>query len=76
MREPEFLLFASDATLTALSGGGLLAIALAALLAERRRNRRAHIDAVGCMPWTGVFFVAFFTGIVLLALAVKAWAGS
>ena len=76
MHVPHALVFASDATLIGITGAGLLLIALAALLAERRRARRARIDAVGCMPWTGVFFVAFFAGVLLLALAVKGWAGS
>jgi hypothetical protein len=73
---PHALVFASDATMAGVIGAALLLIAVAALLAERRRARRARIDAVGCMPWTGVFFVAFFAGVVLLALAIRGWAGS
>jgi len=73
MAEPDFLLFASDATLAALAGGALLAIAVVSALAERRRLRRRHIDAVGFMPWTTVFFLAFFPGVILLALAGKGW---
>ena len=73
MREPDFLLFASDATLLALWGGGLLLIALGAYLGERRRMRRKHIDAVGWVPWTTLFFVAFFCGVVLLAVAAAGW---
>jgi len=73
MAVPDFLLFASDATLSALAGGALLALAAASALAERRRLRRQRIDAVGCMPWTAVFFLAFFPGVLLLALAGKGW---
>ena len=73
MAEPNFLLFASDATLAALAGGALIAIASVAALAERRRLRRRHIDAVGFMPWTTVSFLSFFPGVVLLALAAKGW---
>ena len=71
MAEPNFLLFASDATLAALAGGALLGLAVFSALAERRRLRRRHIDAVGFMPWTTVFFLAFFPGVILLALAGK-----
>jgi hypothetical protein len=73
MDEPDFLLFASDATLAGLAGGALLLLALAATLAERKRVRRSRIDAVGCMPWTAMFFLTFFPGVILLAVAVKGW---
>ena len=73
MREPDFLLFASDATLIGLWGAGLLLVALAAYLGERRRMRRKAIDAVGYVPWTTVFFIAFFCGTVLLAIAAMGW---
>ena len=75
MKEPEFLLFASDATVAALAGGVLLLLAAVSALAERRRLRRERIDAVGFMPWTAVFFLAFFPGVTLLALGVKGWLG-
>jgi hypothetical protein len=73
MKEPDFLLFASDATLAALAGCLLLALAVTSVVAERRRLRRKRIDAVGCMPWTAVFFLAFFPGVTLLALGVMGW---
>lgn len=73
MHEPDFLLFASDATLAGLAGGASLLLAAAAVLAERRRVRRTRIDAVGCMPWTAVFFLSFFAGVALLAMAAKGW---
>ena len=73
MDEPDFLLFASDATLVALAGGALLLIALAAFAGERRRMRRKRIDAVGFVPWTNLFFVTFFCGAVLMAIAVTGW---
>lgn len=75
MEEPEFLLFASDATLFGLAGMALLSIAAVAFFAERRRVRRAAIDAVGCMPWTTVFVLGFFCGAILLVFAVKGWLG-
>ena len=73
MEEPDFLLFASDATLLGLAAGVLLLVAAYAGFAERRRVRRKAIDAVGWVPWLTVFFLAFFPGVILLALAVKGW---
>ncbi|MBT2134258.1 hypothetical protein KK137_07940 [Croceibacterium sp. LX-88] len=73
MDEPEFLLFASDATLMGLTGGALLLVALAAMVAERRRQKRKHVDAVGCMPWTTLFFLCFFPGAILMWMALKGW---
>lgn len=73
MPEPDFLLFASDATWLGLGSGVLLTVAAIGWLAERRRNRRKTIDAVGCMPWTTLSFLTLFGGIVLLSLAVKGW---
>jgi hypothetical protein len=73
MHEPAFLLFASDATLVGLSGGASLVIAVIALLGERRRLRRKHIDAVGWMPWTTLSVVATFAGLSLLAMAAMGW---
>jgi hypothetical protein len=73
MHEPDFLLFASDATLAGVAGGALLLFAVAAAFAERRRLRRKHIDAVGCMPWTALFLLAFFAGVTLMALAGMGW---
>jgi hypothetical protein len=73
MKEPDFLLFASDATFAALAGGALLLLAAFSVVAERRRLRRRRIDAVGFMPWTAVFLLAFFPGVTLLALGVIGW---
>ena len=73
MEEPDFLLFASDATLAGLAGGALLLVALWSAVAERRRLRRARIEAVGFMPWTTVFFLSIFPGVTLVAMAVKGW---
>ena len=76
MKEPDFLLFASDATLIGLAGGALLLIALAAALGDRRRMRRKRIDAVGWMPWRDVAALSLFAGFVLLAVAATGWLGS
>ena len=73
MHEPAFLLFASDATLVGIAGGGLLLVALVSYLGDRKRARRKHIDAVGWIPWTTLSFLALFGGVVLLSFAVKGW---
>jgi hypothetical protein len=71
VRLHEFLIFASDAEITALWGGGLLVLAAFASLAERWRVKRARIDRVGWVPWTGLFLTCAVLGIILLALSLK-----
>lgn len=71
LQEPDALRFASDATLFALWGGGLLLLAGIAMWAEIRRTRRKHIDKVGWMPWTKLFFVCALVGVTLIGLALK-----
>lgn len=66
----QFLTFASDAELMSLWGVGFLLLALGALLGERLRMRRARIDRVGWVPWTGIFLVCAIIGGGILALAV------
>ena len=73
MHEPAFLLFASDATLVGLAGGVLIAVAGIALLGERRRLRRKHIDAVGWVPWSTLSVLTTFAGLSLLAMAAMGW---
>ena len=63
MRELDFLLFASDATLIGIAGW----------LGERRRRRRPAIDEVGWMPWTTLSVLCLFGGTVLLAIAAAGW---
>lgn len=64
------LRFASDAEIMALAGGVLLLGAIVALAMERRRLRRRRIDAVGFMPWTGVFLLCAVIGGGLLAASL------
>lgn len=73
MHQPDFLLFASDATLAGLVGGALLLFSVAAQLGERRRIRRRHTDAVGWVPWGTLSAGAFLPGVILLLLALKGW---
>jgi hypothetical protein len=71
----EFLTFASDAEIAALCGASLLALAIVARLAEARRVKRAGIDGVGWVPWTGIFLGCAVGGVALLALSAKGLLG-
>lgn len=51
--------------------GAALLVAGWAWFADRRRMRRRVPDAVGWVPWTGVFFWAVMVGLLALAVAVK-----
>ncbi|HEY6814583.1 MAG TPA: hypothetical protein VI168_03490 [Croceibacterium sp.] len=73
MEEPDFILFASDATLVGMAGAVLLTMSVATFFGERRRMRRKHIDAVGWMPWSAVSVLTTFAGLSLLAVAVTGW---
>lgn len=67
---PVWLRFASDAEIVALWGAGFLVAAAVALVMDRRRVRRRHIDAVGFMPWTGAFLLCAVIGGGLLAASL------
>ena len=73
---PEFIRFASEATLFGLWGGAMLLLAVVAFLGDRRRMRRKRIDAVVWMPWRDVAALSLFAGFVLLAVAVTGWLGA
>lgn len=49
------------------------AVAGAAWIADRRRVRRSDLDAVGWVPWTGLFFASLIVACVTLGLAGRAW---
>ena len=70
MKLPDPLLFASDAELSILAGAVLLLLAGLTRYAEARRIRRARIDRVGCVPWTGLFLVLAVVGMTLVGLGV------
>jgi cobalamin biosynthesis protein CobD/CbiB len=54
---------------------GAAAALLAALawLGDWHRQRRKDPDAVGWVPWVGLFFAALFVALVLLALGIREW---
>lgn len=70
---PDFLRFASDATIAGLWGGALLLLSLVAMLGDRRRRRRSDINAVGWVPWRDLSAFTAFAGLVLLAMAASGW---
>jgi hypothetical protein len=71
--ELDNLRFASDATWTGIAGILALLFAAYALVAERRRFKRKHVDQVGWVPWTKVFFAALLVGVTLVMFALKGW---
>lgn len=72
MKVPDPILFASDAELLAFAGVTMLVFAGLASLMERRRTRRAALNRVGWVPWTGIFLTLAIVGGGLLAVAVPA----
>lgn len=57
----------------ASAGALALAVALTAIWAERRRMRRVNLDAVGFMPWTVIYLIAFLAACVFMGLAAREW---
>ncbi len=67
-----FLTFASEAEIVALWGAACIAVALVALIMERRRSKRTSIDNVGWVPWTGLFLTFAVLGGALLVVSIPA----
>lgn len=63
----------NQATLAASIGLAAALFAAFSRWADMRRLRRSDPDAVGFMPWTGLYFVALFVACVTLGVAAKAW---
>ena len=66
------LIFLSDAGRVALLGLAFVVVALIAMVAERRRGKRARIDRVGLMPWITIFVFCAVIGGGLIAAALPA----
>lgn len=66
------LIFASDAEILAFWGLAFLLFAGFSMLGERLRMKRARLDRVGWVPWTGMFMASAIIGGGLLAMAVPA----
>jgi hypothetical protein len=70
---PDFIRFASEATIAGLWGGALLLLSLLAMFGDMRRRRRTDINAVGWVPWRDLAALSAFAGVVLLAMAASGW---
>jgi hypothetical protein len=46
-------------------------VVLLSSVADRRRNRRDNIEAVGFMPWTAITVFAVLATVISAALAIK-----
>jgi hypothetical protein len=46
-------------------------VTLLSIWADRRRQRRALLEAVGFMPWTGISVMATLVTVIAIALALK-----
>lgn len=46
-------------------------VTLLSIWADRRRQRRLLLEAVGFMPWTGISVMATLVTVVAVALALK-----
>jgi hypothetical protein len=71
--QPDFLRFASEATIAGLWGGALLVLSVVALMGDRRRRRRTDINSVGWVPWRDLSALSAFAGLVLMAMAASGW---
>jgi hypothetical protein len=47
------------------------ALSLISIVADRRRQKRTSIEAVGFMPWTGISVFAMMVTFMALLLAIK-----
>lgn len=54
-----------------LIAGASVAVVAIASLAERQRNRRSDLDAVGFIPWPMVSIMAMISALSATALAMK-----
>lgn len=75
MHLPDFILFASEATIYGMWGGALLAISAFASWREHRRRGRKDINRVGIMPWRDIGALTGFAGLALMAFAGVGWIG-
>ena len=73
MHGPDWLLFASDATLYMVAGAAMLALSGLAMWGDRRRTQRKNVDDVGIMPWRDIAALSSFAGLALLAFGAVGW---
>ena len=73
MKLPDWLEFASDATMFALWGGAFLLLSALAVWGDRRHANRRDVDKVGVMPWRDIAALSTFIGLALMSFAVVGW---
>jgi hypothetical protein len=49
------------------------ALVAVSAFADRRRNRRMHLEDVGFMPWTGITVMSVLLTVVAIAFAIKSY---
>lgn len=54
-----------------IAGAGALALTAVSVLAERRRNRRSDIEAVGWVPWPMMTILGTIGAVFAFALAIR-----
>jgi hypothetical protein len=69
--EPEWLLFAGDATWGIMFGAIFFALAAFAFWRDRKRHTRTNADQIGCMPWMTLSIVLMFAAVAMLLFAAK-----
>ena len=69
--EPEWLMFAGDATWGIIWGVVFLLLSGVALWRDRLRNKRTRPEQVGCMPWTTISIVLIFAAAAAFLFAIK-----
>lgn len=75
MHLPDWIRFASDATIYGLWGGGLLGLSAFCAWRDHRRKKRRDIERVGLMPWRDIGALSGFAGLALMAFAAVGWLG-
>ncbi len=53
-----------------IAGGAILLFALSAF-ADRRRQKRKAIEAVGFMPWTAISVFSMMVALIATAISIK-----
>lgn len=69
--EPEWLMFAGDATWGLIWGAVFAVLAAFAFWRDRKRAKRTQVDQVGCMPWFTLSIVLMFAAVASLLFAAK-----
>lgn len=69
--EPEWLMFAGDATWGIIWGVGFIVLAVFAGRRDRKRANRASADAIGCIPWSFLSIIFVFAAAAAFLFALK-----